>query len=117
MTGIGPKTLELARFSAWAQDRPGALPLLAVILAVLLLVPLPHKSVAQDAGGINAIAARLGGDANRTRFVVDLSKSVDYAAKVLADPYRVIIDLPEVNFAFPPGLGRMGPGFRTECAK
>ncbi|MEM7427407.1 MAG: N-acetylmuramoyl-L-alanine amidase [Pseudomonadota bacterium] len=60
------------------------------------------------------MAARLGGDAKRTRFVVDLTKSVDYAAKVLADPYRVIIDLPEVEFEFPPGLGRLGRGLVRE---
>jgi len=45
-----------------------------------------------------ATDARLGGDASRTRLVVDLSRTIDVAAFTLADPYRVVIDLPQVTF-------------------
>ena len=45
--------------------------------------------------------ARLGGDATRTRLVMDLSRTIDIAAFTLADPYRVVIDLPQVTFQLP----------------
>jgi len=57
-----------------------------------------------------ASAARLGGDLNRTRFVTDLSRAVGFSVYVLPDPFRVIIDMPEVNFQLPPGLGSRGHG-------
>jgi N-acetylmuramoyl-L-alanine amidase len=57
-----------------------------------------------------ATDARLGGDAKQTRFVVDLSKKIDIRAFALADPYRVVVDLPQVNFQFPPHTGESGRG-------
>jgi len=45
-----------------------------------------------------ATDVRLGGDDKQTRFVVDLSQKIDVAAFTLADPYRVVIDLPQVTF-------------------
>lgn len=57
-----------------------------------------------------ASAARLGGDGERTRFVADLSAPVRFRAYVLADPVRVIVDLEEINFQLPDGLGSAGRG-------
>jgi N-acetylmuramoyl-L-alanine amidase len=54
--------------------------------------------------------ARLAGDATRTRFVVDLDRSVPIAVFPLADPFRVVVDLPEVTFQFAPGTGGAGRG-------
>ena len=45
--------------------------------------------------------ARVGGDLKLTVFVADLSDPVDFHAFTFADPYRVIIDLPEVKFQMP----------------
>lgn len=42
---------------------------------------------------------RLVGDAERTRFVVDLEKSPDFNVLRLANPNRLVIDLPELEFA------------------
>ncbi len=53
---------------------------------------------------------RLGGDDNQTRFVMDLSQKIDIAAFTLADPYRVVIDLPQVAFQLPPKVGETGRG-------
>jgi N-acetylmuramoyl-L-alanine amidase len=53
---------------------------------------------------------RLGGDAKQTRFVVDLNRKVDIVAFTLADPYRVVIDLPQVAFRLPPDAGEHGRG-------
>ena len=44
-----------------------------------------------------ATDARLGGDDSRTRLVMDLSRTIEIAAFTLADPYRVVIDLPQVD--------------------
>jgi N-acetylmuramoyl-L-alanine amidase len=54
--------------------------------------------------------ARLGGDATRTRMVVDLSRPIDITAFTLADPYRVIIDLPQVTFQIGARTGENGRG-------
>ncbi len=68
--------------------------------------------ISTDASAQSTIAkdARLGGDAARTRFVADLSKPTDYRIFTLADPYRVIIDLPNVSFKLPQGVGGTGKG-------
>jgi N-acetylmuramoyl-L-alanine amidase len=57
-----------------------------------------------------ATDARLGGDANRTRLVIDLSRTIDVAAFTLADPYRVVVDLPQVTFQLPSRIGDRGRG-------
>jgi N-acetylmuramoyl-L-alanine amidase len=62
------------------------------------------------AGSAVANDARIGGDLSRTRFVADLSAAVDFRAYTLADPYRVIVDLPEVKFLMPSGVGAKGKG-------
>jgi N-acetylmuramoyl-L-alanine amidase len=54
--------------------------------------------------------ARLGGDDAQTRFVVDLSRKVDLHVFTLADPYRVVVDIPQVTFRLPPKAGETGRG-------
>src|SRR5690242_8828819 len=63
-------------------------------------------------GGALPIAtdARLGGDESKTRFIVDLSRKIDMRAFTLADPYRVVIDLPQVDFHMPAKVGEHGRG-------
>ena len=53
---------------------------------------------------------RVGGDDKQTRFVVDLTAKIDVAAFTLADPYRVVIDLPQVTFQLPAKAGEQGRG-------
>ena len=54
--------------------------------------------------------ARLAGDAKQTRFVLDLDKPITHRAFALADPYRVVIDIPQVSFQLPAGVGTAGRG-------
>ncbi len=54
--------------------------------------------------------ARLAGDAKQTRFVLDLDRTVQFRAFALADPYRVVVDIPEVSFRLPAGIGTAGRG-------
>ena len=53
---------------------------------------------------------RLGGDDRSLRFVMDLSRKIDVAVFTLADPYRVVVDLPEVVFKLPGRTGEHGRG-------
>jgi N-acetylmuramoyl-L-alanine amidase len=64
------------------------------------------------AATVPAIAtdARLAGDAKQTRFVLDLDKAIQYRAFTLGDPYRVVIDIPQVDFRLPVGTGTAGRG-------
>jgi N-acetylmuramoyl-L-alanine amidase len=80
--------------AAWAVERTGALPKQATAADLL--------PVATD--------VRLGGDDKQTRFVIDLSQKIDLAAFTLADPYRVVIDLPQVAFKLHPKAGEQGRG-------
>ena len=57
-----------------------------------------------------ATEVRLGGDDLQTRFVMDLSRKIDLHAFTLADPYRVVIDIPEVTFQLAPKAGETGRG-------
>ena len=93
-----------------------------VLISVLGIAVLAPQAFAAEQGiAVRALAApvdsmpeatdfRLGGDAKQTRFVVDLTRKVDLAAFTLADPYRVVIDLPQIAFKLPPHAGEQGRG-------
>ena len=57
-----------------------------------------------------ATDVRLGGDEAQTRFVMDFSRKIELHAFTLADPYRVVIDIPQVIFQLPPKAGETGRG-------
>ena len=95
--------------------------LITILIAFAFLIADPAASQAQSvkadraadkAAPDAAVAndARIGGDISRTRFVADLSSVVDFRVFALADPYRVIVDLPEVKFLMPSGVGAKGKG-------
>jgi N-acetylmuramoyl-L-alanine amidase len=54
--------------------------------------------------------ARVAGDTARTRFVLDMDAQVEPLISGLTSPYRLIIDLPEVEFSIPEGTGKSGRG-------
>lgn len=66
--------------------------LAAPVLTLTLLV--------SDAAGANPSVdgIRLGVQANATRVVLDLTGALEYSIFTLADPYRVVVDLPEVEW-------------------
>lgn len=70
--------------------------------AIVPTIQAPAFPIASD--------ARVAGDARQTRFVLDLDKPVPFRAFVLGDPYRVVVDLPQVSFHLPPGAGTSGRG-------
>ena len=54
--------------------------------------------------------ARLAGDSQQTRFILDLDKAIQFRAFTLDDPYRVVLDIPQVSFQLPAGTGATGRG-------
>lgn len=54
--------------------------------------------------------ARVAGDERQSRFILDLDRKVDVRGFVLADPYRVVVDMPQVAFRLPEGSGKAGRG-------
>jgi len=93
--------------------------LLVFLGAVLLGIPwraaaagAPAVAVPSDAFKDFPVASevRFGGDETRTRMVVDFNRKIDMRAFTLANPYRVIVDLPQVIFRFPPAAGESGRG-------
>jgi N-acetylmuramoyl-L-alanine amidase len=89
---------------------------MAAVCGVLLAV---QAAAARDGAAVRAASApgvpvatdaRLGGDETKTRFIVDLSQKIDMRAFTLADPNRVVIDLPQVNFQLPANAGEHGRG-------
>jgi N-acetylmuramoyl-L-alanine amidase len=71
-------------------------------LAAAPMAPSDSLPVATD--------VRLGGDEAQTRFIMDFSRKIDMRAFTLADPYRVVIDIPQVVFQLPPKAGESGRG-------
>ena len=75
-----------------------------------------EKGVTVSAAAASAEASvvatdmRIGGDDKQTRFVVDLNRKIDLVAFTLADPYRVVIDLPQTTFTLPAKAGEQARG-------
>lgn len=53
---------------------------------------------------------RVAGDEKQTRFILDIDRKIDARAFVLGDPYRVVVDIPQVTFNLPAGTGSAGRG-------
>src|SRR5271169_1315705 len=92
------------RTASWAL-----LGLLFAAVASAAERPAPPSSPVVDSLPV-ATDARLGGDESQTRFVMDFSRKIDLHAFTLADPYRVVIDIPQVVFQLPPKAGESGRG-------
>jgi len=60
--------------------------------------------------GISVLSAEIAPEGRRTRFSLQLSAGVPYQVFTLPDPYRVIIDIPDVAFQLPTGAGQQGSG-------
>lgn len=55
-------------------------------------------------------SASVSGDGKRSRFQIAMSRGVRAEIFTLANPYRVIVDLPDVSFELAEGAGRKGAG-------
>ena len=95
-----------------------------VLVAILAWVGLPWNAstvlsaevkgdLAAANDSVKMVDARIVGDMRRTRFVADLTESVEIDIFILADPYRVVLDLPEIGFVLPEGVGDPSRGMVT----
>jgi N-acetylmuramoyl-L-alanine amidase len=93
---------------------PGSVPAWAVACAVVLasVIPCGFSASAEPKVAV-AKDARVAGDRERTRFIADLSKKVDVHVFALGNPYRVIVDAPDVSFQMPDGIGKEKRGLVT----
>ena len=64
---------------------------------------------AEEAQPPVAVAAHLTDDGDSARLSFDLSGPVEALARPIADPDRIIVDFPEVNFQIDPSVGRVAP--------
>src|SRR5215831_1344052 len=83
---------------------------LALALPARSQMPLPFPAPPTSDVPPIATDARLAGDDSQTRLVIDLSHKIDMRAFTLADPYRVVIEIPQVDFRLPPTTGEQGRG-------
>lgn len=69
-----------------------------------------HTSTHRKHVAVDAERAELSASGSQTTFVLDLSVGVPAEVFTLANPYRVVVDLPDVTFRLPPGTGQTGRG-------
>ena len=72
--------------------------------------PAPAAPVPGSNDAPVASEVRLAGDDSQTRLVLDLSQKIDVRAFTLANPYRVVMDMPQVTFRLPSKTGEAGRG-------
>ena len=112
------------------QDNRRALRRAAVALMIALLHPACGAAArAQGLIGVRAVAAaarpstarasaaHLEASADGAKLSFDLSNGIDATAFVLPDPDRVIVDLPQVDFADDPSVGRPNTDRRGRAKK
>jgi N-acetylmuramoyl-L-alanine amidase len=88
-------SLILKRLFSLARHGRG---LCGVLIVALAMVGTPNLAGAQD---LKVQDIRIGVHAGSTRFVVELNDRVEPRVFGLPDPFRVVIDLPEVDFDLP----------------
>ena len=79
--------------------KPGFRTLAIAIVIAGTAVTMPIRAV--FATSPVATDIRIGSHASKTRFVIDISEDVKFKVFTLSDPYRVVIDLPEMGWRLP----------------
>jgi N-acetylmuramoyl-L-alanine amidase len=78
-----------------------------VILGLILMT---GTVAALPAQGVEATAVRLVENGKTTTFELTISKDLTAEVYTLANPYRVILDLPDLSFRLDPAAGQKGRG-------
>lgn len=71
------------------------------VFAVAAMLAAASLATARAEPGVTDL--RVGVHPDKVRFVLDLTERVDYFIFQLPDPYRIVIDLPQVDFSLPGG--------------
>lgn len=73
-----------------------------------VLIPSLSSALAADQGQIPiAFAARIIGDENRGRLLIDFDKAVDYEVFLVSEPDRIVMDLSETVFSLEGEVGEL----------
>lgn len=70
----------------------------ALAAALCLAILSPALAAPASAAPLLAFGARIAGDDARTRLIIDFDRKPDFKVHYVANPYRVLIDLPETDF-------------------
>src|SRR5688572_9911059 len=72
----------------------------------------PAQEPVPEAGGVavTATQAEVTKERGLTRFALQLSAPVRYHVSSMANPYRIVLDLPDVDFRLPVAAGQQGQG-------
>jgi N-acetylmuramoyl-L-alanine amidase len=65
------------------------------------------------ASAATATAVRVAEHEDHTRFVLEMSSKADYRVFYLADPNRIVVELPEMGWQLPGNAGKSGAGLVT----
>ena len=94
--------------------KAGNLQAIGVLQRVILLAFTLMGSLLMVAGVVDAkptvSGLRLGPNGDTTRLVIDVDEEISYSHLVLANPSRIVIDLPEVDFDLPTSGAGAGKG-------
>ncbi len=90
---------------------------LACVAASLCVSGSPLRAAGDESVAIEPVSpypvasdVRVAGDERQTRFILDFDRAVPLRAFALADPYRVVVDMPQVNFHLAQGAGASARG-------
>jgi len=81
----------------------------AAVLGLLLALGAGRAQALPDRG-VEATAVRLVDDGKATTFELTISKGLTAQVYTLANPYRVVLDLPEMTFRLDAATGKKGGG-------
>lgn len=70
----------------------------AIVAALSIAFVTPAFAVSASAAPLLAFSARIAGDDARTRLIIDFDRKPEFKVHYVANPYRVLIDLPETDF-------------------
>jgi N-acetylmuramoyl-L-alanine amidase len=83
--------------------------LAAALLTLTGVSPVLAQSRAQGPAALPvATDIRVAGDDQSTRLIMDVTQNLGVRAFTLADPYRVVVDIPQTIFQLPPKSGDAG---------
>lgn len=72
--------------------------------------PAPAWSVEVQERAVAATHSEVAGDEHLTRFAIEFTQAVPYNVFTLPNPYRIVIDVPDVVFHLPATAGQKGTG-------
>ena len=78
----------------------GHFSLLLILLSIISFTQI-YSSWAQESSASSVtrvINIRLGAHLDKTRLVLDMTKETQFRAFYLANPYRLVLDLPKIDF-------------------